>query len=270
MLPSRLGFRFALEALFLLLLAIGAGLADLRPALIVLVMAVAWVLVALIEFTAERIAASPISYILPEPAPTEEGDAEQVFWPGPEERTVVAPPLRPAEPEAAEPVLKPETVAESELEGEPVPERAAEPQPESLEPPAPARRRGLLRRHEPEPEEELPEQEAEPEPESLEPPAPAPRRRLLRRHEPEPEEELPEQEAEPEPESLEPPAPARRRRLLRRRERAPEPIPPPPPRHVKLLPRRSSPEPSRAAQEVAELFGSGEDGDPSKREESGT
>ena len=200
MLPSRLGFRFALEALFLLLLAIGAGLADLRPALIVLVMAVAWVLVALIEFTAERIAASPISYILPEPAPTEEGDAEQVFWPGPEERTVVAPPLRPAEPEAAEPVLKPETVAESEPEGEPVPERAAEPQPESLEPPAPARRR----------------------------------------------------------------------RLLRRRERAPEPIPPPPPRHVKLLPRRSSPEPSRAAQEVAELFGSGEDGDPSKREESGT
>ena len=308
MLPSRLGLRFALEALFLLLLAIGAGLADLRPALIVLVMAVAWVLVALIEFTAERIAASPISYILPEPAPTEERDAEQVFWPGPEERTVVAPPLRPAEPEAAEPVLKPETVAEPEPEpeGEPVPEQAAEPQPESLEPPAPAGRRGLLRRHEPEPEEELPEQPAQPEPESLEPPAPVPRRGLLRRREPEPEgepvpeqaaepepeslerpaparrrrllrrrepeleEELPEQAAEPEPESLEPPAPARRRRLLRRRERAPEPIPPPPPRHVKLLPRRSSPEPSRAAQEVAELFGSGEDGDPSKREESGT
>src|SRR5829696_568289 len=273
MLPSRLGLRFALEALFLLLLAIGAGLADLRPALIVLVMAVAWVLVALIEFTAERIAASPISYILPEPAPTEEGDAEQVFWPGPEERTVVAPPLRPAEPEAAEPVLKPETVAEPEPEpeGEPVPEQAAEPQPESLEPPAPAGRRGLLRRHEPEPEgEPVPEQAAEPEPESLERPAPARRRRLLRRREPELEEELPEQAAEPEPESIEPPAPAPRRGLFRRRERAPEPIPPPPPRHVKLLPRRSSPEPSRAAQEVAELFGSGEDGDPSKREESGT
>src|SRR5829696_4148304 len=175
MLPSRLGLRFALEALFLLLLAIGAGLADLRPALIVLVMAVAWVLVALIEFTAERIAASPISYI----------------WPGPEERTVVAPPLRPAEPEAAEPVLKPETVAEPEPEpeGEPVPEQAAEPQPESLEPPAPAGRRGLLRRHEPEPEgEPVPEQAAEPEPESLERPAPARRRRLLRRREPELEE----------------------------------------------------------------------------------
>ena len=30
MLPGRLGLRFALEALFLVLLAIGAGLADLR------------------------------------------------------------------------------------------------------------------------------------------------------------------------------------------------------------------------------------------------
>ena len=43
MLPGRLGLRFALEALFLVLLAIGAGLADLRPVVIVLVMAVAWV-----------------------------------------------------------------------------------------------------------------------------------------------------------------------------------------------------------------------------------
>src|SRR3954465_8077325 len=65
MLPGRLGVRFALEALFLILLAIGAGLADLRPSLILLVMAVAWVLVAVIEFTAERIAASPVSYRLP-------------------------------------------------------------------------------------------------------------------------------------------------------------------------------------------------------------
>jgi hypothetical protein len=92
MLPGRLGLRFALEALFLVLLAIGAGLADLRPALIVLVMAVAWVLVALIEFTAERIAASPTSYLLPAPPQPEEGESERVRWPPPEERTVVAPP----------------------------------------------------------------------------------------------------------------------------------------------------------------------------------
>src|SRR5215210_4627580 len=98
MLPGRLGVRFALEALFLIALAIGAGLADLRPVLIVLVMAIAWVLVAVIEFTAERIAASPLSYLLPardEPAV----EAEPVSWPMVEERTVVAPPKQPAEPE---------------------------------------------------------------------------------------------------------------------------------------------------------------------------
>src|SRR5215210_9041763 len=97
MLPGRLGVRFALEALFLVLLAIGAGLADLRPALILLVMAIAWVLVAAIEFTAERIAASPLSYVLPaRGAPPVE--SEPVSWPMVEERTVVAPPEQPAEP----------------------------------------------------------------------------------------------------------------------------------------------------------------------------
>ena len=80
MLPGRLGLRFALEALFLVLLAIGAGLADLHPAVIVLVMAGAWVLVALIEFTAERIAASPTSYLLPAPPRAEEGESERVPW----------------------------------------------------------------------------------------------------------------------------------------------------------------------------------------------
>lgn len=198
MLPGRLGLRFALEALFLVLLAIGAGLADLRPALIVLVMAVAWVLVAVVEFTAERIAASPTSYLLPAPAPPEEGEPERIFWPRPEERTVVAPPQRPLEPEAVEP--EPEPEAEPEVADEPVPEVAAEPEPESLEPPLRSRLRSLLRR---------------------------------------PEREL-------------------------------EPSPPSPPRHVKLLPRRSAPTPSRAAQEVAELFGSADDGEPPKREESGS
>src|SRR5215211_7072689 len=123
MLPGRLGVRFALEALFLVLLAIGAGLADLRPAVIVLVMAVAWVLVAVIEFTAERIAASPASYLLPAPVQPEEDEPERVFWPPPEERTVVAPPPPRPEPEheAAE------TVPEA---AEPEPEPAPEPEPE--------------------------------------------------------------------------------------------------------------------------------------------
>jgi outer membrane biosynthesis protein TonB len=198
MLPGRLGLRFALEALFLVLLAIGAGLADLRPVVIVLVMAVAWVLVALIEFTAERIAASPTSYLLPASPQPEEGEAERVPWLPPEERTVVAPPERPPEPE----------------------------------------------------------QEPEPEAESEPPPEPEP--------EPEPEREVVE---EPEPEAL--PAPRKRGILRRRRQQAAEAETAPPPRHVKLLPRRSAPQPSRAAEEVAELFGTNQEDDPPKREESG-
>ena len=243
MLPGRLGLRFALEAIFLVLLAIGAGLAELRPALIVLVMAVAWVLVALVEFTAERIAASPTSYLLPAPAPPEEGEPEQVFWPPPEERTVVAPPQRPAEPEAAEPKPqhKHEPEPEPEPEDEPLPDQVLEPEPKSLEPPESERRRGFLRRRKPETEDQL-----EPEPE----------------HKP-----VSEQALEPEPESLDPLVSDRRHGFLRRRKPEPEPTPPAPPRHVKLLPRRSAPEPGRAEQEVAELFDSGED-DP-KREERG-
>ena len=152
MLPGRLGLRFALEALFLVLLAIGAGLADLRPAVIVLVMAVAWVLVALIEFTAERIASSPTSYMLPTPARVDEAeDAEPVVWPRPEERTVVAPPERPPEPELT---AEPEPVPEPEVAEEPEPKA----EPEAVEEPEPAqkpRRRRLFRRRkevdEPEP-----------------------------------------------------------------------------------------------------------------------
>jgi hypothetical protein len=179
-LPGRLGLRFALEALFLVLLAVGAGLADLKPEFIVLVMAVAWLLVAIVEFTAERIAASPITYLLPQRAEPS-GDEPEAVWPMPEERTVVAPPEQ----------------RESEPEPEPVP---------------------------------APELEAEPEPET------------------EPE---PEAVEEPEPQAG---RPRRLRSLLRRRQPDEDPEPSTPPRHVKLLPRRSAPQESRAAQEVAELF----------------
>jgi outer membrane biosynthesis protein TonB len=175
-LPGRLGLRFALEALFLVLLAIGLGLADVSVGWIVLVMAVGWLLVALVEFTAERISASPLSYLLPQRA-EQPADEPEASWPMPEERTVVAPP-----PERPAP--------------EPEPEPEAAPQPE------------------------LP---AAAEPNHEEEPAPAPRRR--------------------------------RRSFLRRREPDAEPESADPPRHVKLLPRRSAPkEESRAAQEVAELF----------------
>src|SRR4051812_6550763 len=52
--PAEIGPRFVLEAGFLILLAVVAGIAELSPALIVLVMAVGWLLVALIEYFAWR------------------------------------------------------------------------------------------------------------------------------------------------------------------------------------------------------------------------
>jgi hypothetical protein len=203
-LPRRLGARFALEALFLVLLAVAAGLADLRPLYIVLIMVAAWILVALAELTAERVDRSPLSYVLPAPEPRED-EPDKVFGPRPEERTIVAPlerPPEPAEPEEAE--LEPET--------------------------------------EPEPEPAAAEPEPEPEPEPLPMPATV--------------------GAES---SLEPSLGGRLRSLLRRREPEAEEAPVTPPRHVKLLPRRESPEPSRASREVAELFGGEE---PDRPEES--
>jgi hypothetical protein len=52
--PGALGPRFALEAGFLILLAVVLGLADLSPLLIILIMGLAWVLVSLIEYFAWR------------------------------------------------------------------------------------------------------------------------------------------------------------------------------------------------------------------------
>jgi hypothetical protein len=259
-LPGRLGIRFALEALFLVLLAVGAGLADLRPALIVAVMAVAWVLVALVELTAERIARSPVSYLLPAPAPVEEEEPHQVFGPRPEERTVVAPPQPavvdvPAEevPAASESAVSEAPPAEPEPVPEPVP--ALDPEAESLEL-HPRRRLGSLLRRREGAEEEPSEVAPAPAPEG--PPAVA---------EPEPAAELEREPAlDPEAESLELPPRRGFAGLLRRREKEPEPLPEPPPRHVKLLPRRSEPDSSRASQEVAELFG---EGDETRKETAG-
>jgi hypothetical protein len=227
MLAGRPGLRFALEALFLILLAVGAGLADLRPLVIVLVMAGAWVLVALVEFAAERSASAPLPHLLPRETARQEDEDERVEWPLPEERTVVAPPEQrlPPEPEpvVAEPEPEPEpVVAESEPEPEPEPEPVPEPAP-------------LL----PAAEEPMTPME--------EPVAPA---------------EEPVAPTEDTGEVV--PAPRRRRSFFRRREREPEPEPEAPPRHVKLLPRRTAPETSRVAEEVAELFD-----EPEEREEHG-
>jgi len=139
--PGRLGPRFALEAAFLILLAVGAGLADLSPTAIVLVMVAAWVIVAVIEFTAERLGTAfpPLrrTYVAPppvrrrpegdlveatvvtpvsEPVPAKEDQPAEAAPPAPE----AAPPAPEAAPPApeAEPVV-PAVADESEASAEP-------------------------------------------------------------------------------------------------------------------------------------------------------
>jgi len=111
--PDGSGRRFALEALFLVLLALGAGLADLRPLLIAAVMAAGWVLVALIEAIAWRARARRSAFApdLAGPAPVRRWDVAEIIAPQAEE----------PEPEDAEvePVPEPEPVAEAADEAEP-------------------------------------------------------------------------------------------------------------------------------------------------------
>ena len=94
--PAALGPRFVLEAGFLILLAVVVGLADLRPALIILVMAIGWLLVSMIEYFAWRqrlgFATEMRSAGVAEPAPV----AEEVVQ---EEIVEEAPPLSPSEEE---------------------------------------------------------------------------------------------------------------------------------------------------------------------------
>ncbi len=153
-------FRFALETAFLVLVALGAGLARLEPVVIVALMAVALVLVALVERASARQAALAAG-----------ADAVDEKPPRAEPE-----PPRHVERVEVEPAPAPEAVA---LEPEPEPEPAAEPElavsersarailasgpPPVPEPPAP----------EPQPEPE-PEPEPEPKPEPELQPEPVP------------------------------------------------------------------------------------------------
>src|SRR5689334_12568048 len=70
---GRLGPRFAVEAAFLILLAVGLGLADEDWVVIVVVMAAGWALVSVIELVASR---RPTSVWRAEPAAPVEAPAE--------------------------------------------------------------------------------------------------------------------------------------------------------------------------------------------------
>jgi type IV secretory pathway VirB10-like protein len=108
--PAAIGPRFVLEAGFLVLLAVVVGIADLDPALIILVMAIGWLLVSLIEYFAwrqtrvglSRFEAAPAAVVqeeevvedmapppAPPPPPPPEPEPAPPPAPAPEEETVV-------------------------------------------------------------------------------------------------------------------------------------------------------------------------------------
>ena len=138
---GRLGPRFAVEAAFLILLAVGLGLADQDWQVIVAVMAGGWLLVSLVELIAARRPVpqwQPRDQAPPAPAP-EATEPEPLPEPVADEapQEPVAEPL----PLPAEPVPIPETVPE------PSPEPGEETQEVSLPAAAdePKRRRWFRR-----------------------------------------------------------------------------------------------------------------------------
>lgn len=160
------GFRFAGEAAFLVLVALGLGLAQFDPIVIGVVMFVAWVLVALLERASakeaararaeaaeetlpmppphvERIEVEPAhpEPVAAEPEPTQEAQPEPE--PGPElvpavdersARAILASGPPPLPPEPPKPKPKPKPARRRLVERRPSPPKAAPPPP----PPPPA------------------------------------------------------------------------------------------------------------------------------------
>src|SRR5436190_5699578 len=110
--PGRLGPRFAIEVLFLITLAVGVAYADLSRKWIAIVMAGGWLVVALLELTAERIWATAPPWRRP----------DYYAAPAPRREPVAATPA----PVAAKPKPAPQALPEAE----PEPVAAAEPEPE--------------------------------------------------------------------------------------------------------------------------------------------
>ena len=67
--PGGFAPRFAVEAGFLILLGVGAGYADLRPIVIVALLAGGWVVVSLVELAVWRSQARPVGAYVPPPPP---------------------------------------------------------------------------------------------------------------------------------------------------------------------------------------------------------
>lgn len=131
-----------LEAGFLVLLAVVVGFAELSPALIVLVMALGWLLVSLIEYFAfrqsqavalARVEGPPPSVVEEEvapPPPPPPPPVPPAPRPAAEEETVVGPPaVEPAAETEPQPEAEPSSEAKPGPEVEPSSE--AEPSPEA-------------------------------------------------------------------------------------------------------------------------------------------
>jgi hypothetical protein len=220
--PGRLGPRFAIEALFLIALAVAAAYADLASKWIVIVMAVGWLVVALLELSADRIWAAAPPWRRPYYVPVSPPRAETAAAQPP--HVAVEPP-----PEVQldrEPQLDAAPEPEVQLDREPELDAAPTPQAEAVT--------VIAQRVEPtatppEPEEE-PDSELRPEPE-LEPVA-----------------------AERVPPKLEPLQSKPKRRWFRRREREAVAVEVPEiemPKHVRLLP---ADERTARSNEVTDLF----------------
>jgi hypothetical protein len=97
--------RFVLEIAFLALLALAAGLAELETQWIIAVMAVGWILVALVEWLAWRSETSERSAV--RPADGEAADQRTGSW---DIEEILAPV---PEPEGGTDVIPPEDVARS-------------------------------------------------------------------------------------------------------------------------------------------------------------
>jgi hypothetical protein len=165
--PGRLGPRFSIEVLFLIALAVGAAYADLASKWIVLVMAGGWLVVALVELSADRIWAAappwrrpnyvPVAPPRSEPVASDvvESEPEPVRKPEPEPEveveieieaaTIISPRIEPVAAAAQEPEPAPEVQPEPEPEPEPV---AAEHARATFEPVEPTRKRRWFRRRE--------------------------------------------------------------------------------------------------------------------------
>jgi hypothetical protein len=220
--PGRLGPRFAIEALFLIALAVGVAYADLASKWIFVVMAGGWLIVALLELSADRIWAAAPPWRRPYYVPASPPRAEPVPAPPPEAAEAV--------PVAKEPAVepKPEAEPESQPAGEQQPELERQPEPE-------------------------PEREPEPEPEAVTMIAALGEPTAAGHSEQEVEEEP--DTAESARPTLEPLEPRRKRGWFRRREREvvePEAPEIELPKHVRLLP--PSERTDSSGGEVGELF----------------